>query len=295
MPSAFARIAVPVDGSPASRRGLEIAITLARDGGALSLAGVVDTANLLLPQAEGALNDPGMAIEAAEADMRATVHGALVRVREGGVPGEGFVIYGERVDAFAAFAHEQHAEAIVIGTNGRTGIARAVLGSMTEGLLLTAAMPVIAVHADDAVRDGPVLVAFDGSAPARAAFEVALRVALARGRQLVLAHILTKRESRDEAERALAAAAAPARAAGVSVEVIVGDGYPAAALIAAADGRACSSIVTGTRALPSLERFVLGSVATALVEHAHVPVLIARASSAPVGQSRRSAVTYAKV
>lgn len=295
MPSAFARIAVPVDGSPASRRGLAFAITLARDGGALSLAGVVDAANLLVPQAEGALTDPGLAIEAVEADTRATVRDAVAQVREAGVLVEGFILYGERVNAFAAFAHEQHADAIVIGTNGRTGIARAVLGSMTEGLLLCAEMPVIAVHADDAVRDGPVLVAFDGSAPARAAFDVALHVARARGRRLILAHILTKQQQREEAERFLAAVVEPARAAGVTVEVIVEVGAPASALIAVADRHACSAIVTGTRALPSLERFVLGSVATALVEHAHVPVLVARAPSATAGQSRRSAVTYAKV
>jgi nucleotide-binding universal stress UspA family protein len=295
MPPAFARIAVPVDGSPASRRGLEFAITLARDGGALVLASVVDTADLLLPQAEGALSDPGPAIAAADRDARATVRRAAAHVREAGVSVEGFVLSGERVEAFEAFAHERHAEAIVIGTNGRTGIARAVLGSMTEGLLVSADMPVIAVHADDAVREGPVLVAFDGSAPARAALEVALHIARARGRKLVLAHILTKHQQREEAERALTAVAEPVRTAGVTVEVMVEDGDPAAALIAAADQRVCAAIVTGTRALPSLERFMLGSVATVLVEHAHVPVLVARAPRAPADQSRRSAVTYAKV
>ena len=48
-----------------------------------------------------------------------------------------------------AVAEEVDAEMIVIGTHGRKGIARALLGSVAEKILRTSTRPVLAIHAHD--------------------------------------------------------------------------------------------------------------------------------------------------
>ena len=48
-----------------------------------------------------------------------------------------------------AVAEEVDADMIVIGTHGRKGIARALLGSVAEKILRTSTRPVLAVHAHD--------------------------------------------------------------------------------------------------------------------------------------------------
>ena len=47
-----------------------------------------------------------------------------------------------------AVAEEVDAEMIVIGTHGRKGIARALLGSVAEKILRTSTRPVLAIHSD---------------------------------------------------------------------------------------------------------------------------------------------------
>jgi nucleotide-binding universal stress UspA family protein len=49
-----------------------------------------------------------------------------------------------------AVAEEVDADMVVIGTHGRKGIARALLGSVAEKILRTSTRPVLAIHAHDA-------------------------------------------------------------------------------------------------------------------------------------------------
>jgi nucleotide-binding universal stress UspA family protein len=53
-----------------------------------------------------------------------------------------------------AVAEEVDAEMIVIGTHGRKGIARALLGSVAEKILRTSTRPVLAIHAPRAAKSG---------------------------------------------------------------------------------------------------------------------------------------------
>jgi nucleotide-binding universal stress UspA family protein len=48
-----------------------------------------------------------------------------------------------------AVAEEVNADLIVIGTHGRKGIARALLGSVAEKILRTSTRPVLTIHAND--------------------------------------------------------------------------------------------------------------------------------------------------
>jgi nucleotide-binding universal stress UspA family protein len=57
---------------------------------------------------------------------------------------------GNPVDEVERAAKDLKADLIVVGTHGRRGIARALLGSIAENVIRTSMVPVLAVHAPEA-------------------------------------------------------------------------------------------------------------------------------------------------
>ena len=139
----FNRILVPIDGSPTSSAGLDEAIRLAKlTGGRLRLVHVLD---------ELAFTG-GMEVYGAEVLKRLREGGQKVlaegeRVaKAGGMPVETklFESYGDSLaDLVAKEAAEWPADLIVIGTHGRRGLRRALLGSDAEQIARHATVPVL--------------------------------------------------------------------------------------------------------------------------------------------------------
>ncbi len=76
----------------------------------------------------------------------------LVKAREAqGVPMRGLVRQGDPHRVVNDVAAELGAGLIAIGTHGRKGLSRALLGSVAEKVVRTAHVPVLAVHAPDVV------------------------------------------------------------------------------------------------------------------------------------------------
>jgi nucleotide-binding universal stress UspA family protein len=79
------------------------------------------------------------------------------------------------------------------------------------------------------------------------------------------------------AAQLLAAAKDAASACGVGAHTVhVEDAQPAEAIIATARSRHCDLIVMSSHGRRGLRRFVLGSVATEVIAHSPVPVLVIR-------------------
>jgi nucleotide-binding universal stress UspA family protein len=148
----YQRILVPVDGSPASDKGLREAIALARlTSGRILLLHVVDDMSLLISSAEyaglgadvfNALRDSG---EKLLADAKSAVERA-------GVAAETMLF--ENVDLplwqrVVALVREWRADLVVMGTHGRRGVRRVVLGSDAEQIVRTASVPVLLVRGGD--------------------------------------------------------------------------------------------------------------------------------------------------
>jgi nucleotide-binding universal stress UspA family protein len=64
-----------------------------------------------------------------------------------GVPVDAMLREGAPTEEINAVADLIEADIIVIGTHGRRGLARALLGSVAEGVIRTAHRPVLSVHA----------------------------------------------------------------------------------------------------------------------------------------------------
>lgn len=57
-------------------------------------------------------------------------------------------VNGDPTDAIIRQAHEWHADLIIMGSHGRTGIARIMMGSVAEAVFRSAAVPVLIVKQD---------------------------------------------------------------------------------------------------------------------------------------------------
>lgn len=150
----YQRILVPVDGSPTSDRGLDEAIRLAQlTGGRLRLMHVVDELSLALGNAGGfsmATPDMFQLLRDAGAQILAQ---ARARVEAAALPVDTVLddtLGGRVCDLVVTQAKQWPADLIVIGTHGRRGVGRLVMGSGAEQILRLAPVPVLLVRAAEA-------------------------------------------------------------------------------------------------------------------------------------------------
>jgi nucleotide-binding universal stress UspA family protein len=147
----FQRILVPVDGSGPSKQGLAKATELARALGArVFLLHVAEPVPLAITP-EAAAYSPQLVddIHSAGADILAA---AAAQAKAAGVDCETFQVdaLGPGVPAgILGEAARVHADLIVMGTHGRSGLRRALLGSSAESLVRESTVPVLLVRASD--------------------------------------------------------------------------------------------------------------------------------------------------
>lgn len=81
------------------------------------------------------------------------LNGLAAALRRQDLDLEGLCVTGDPIEAILHHAARWEADVIVVGTKGRSGLARVVLGSVAEGLLRRAGFPVLVVkHAAPFVR-----------------------------------------------------------------------------------------------------------------------------------------------
>jgi universal stress protein A len=136
---------VPIDFSEPSQAALEYAVKLAA-----TLDGRVHVLNVVELQGFH-LSDLGAAMSAEMIDMIvAGNQGAVERLadkyRATGRIGDVVLRTGDPRDVIDAVARELEVDLIVMGTHGRRGLKRLVLGSVAESVLRTASCPVVTVR-----------------------------------------------------------------------------------------------------------------------------------------------------
>jgi len=146
----YQRILVPIDGSATSGRALEEAIKLAEGDARLRLIYVIEEVYPL--DADGyAYIDYAALQEAVRNTGKRALDIAAEKVRQAGRAGEIELLEtdGRRVaTVIDEEAQDWQADLIVIGTHGRSGISRLLLGSVAEGVVRGATVPVLLVRAE---------------------------------------------------------------------------------------------------------------------------------------------------
>jgi nucleotide-binding universal stress UspA family protein len=146
----FRKILVPIDGSAPSRAGLERAIALARSQRArLRLVHVVDDNAVLRAGIEPSVN-VGELLDMLEQDGRKLLAAAEAAARKRGVKADAALReahLGRVADQIVREAVRSRADVIVMGTHGRRGLGRLVMGSDAESVLRESRVPVLLVKA----------------------------------------------------------------------------------------------------------------------------------------------------
>ena len=139
----YRSVLVPTDGSDPASAALDLAVDVARaDEAALHLLSVVDVASL------GVDVRADIAVDSLEESAREILETAERTAAAAGVdPAATRVEFGTAIArAVRSYVADNDVDLIVVGTHGRTGFDRYVLGSVTEKLVRTATVPVLTVR-----------------------------------------------------------------------------------------------------------------------------------------------------
>jgi len=193
--------------------------------------------------------------------------------------------------AIMQYVRERDVDLIAMGTHGRTGVDRYLLGSVTEKVVRLSDVPVLTVpESDDGAVTYPyeeVLVPTDGSDGALAAVAPAIDLAATYDARLHALSVVdtaamgfdvrsaTIAESlEDAAQDAVRAVQSRATAASVGpVETAIVQDTPSQGIRSYVDDHDVDLVVMGTRGHTGVERYLLGSVTEKTVRTSSVPVL----------------------
>ena len=150
----YQRILVPVDGSSTSNRGLAEAIRLAAlTGGRLRLVHVIDELSFALAM-DAYSGYAGDWLKELRAEGARLLEASRAQAAAQGVTVDTVLcdsFKGTVNDQVIAQAVASQAELIVLGTHGRRGLGRWVMGSSAEHILRMSPVPVLLVRAPEAL------------------------------------------------------------------------------------------------------------------------------------------------
>jgi nucleotide-binding universal stress UspA family protein len=194
-------------------------------------------------------------------------------------------------------AEEIGAGLVVLGSRGRGGMRRALIGSVSDSVVRHAHCPVMVVRGEPVVFPTKILLATDGSADAELAASIAADLAASTGSELHVVAVFPaagyvhpyyevrfpeaaeqlRREGREEIQEVLDEQVKRVREAGENIpEAHLRTGEPEKEIVALAEELGVGLIAMGSRGLGGIRRALMGSVSASVVRHAHCPVLMVR-------------------
>ena len=149
----------PTDFSEQARYGFQMACALARDYGArLLVCHVYQPPPVVYGEFGVAPPPPGEAPESLRAQL------ARIRPAEGEVDVQHYLLEGDAAEEIVELARDSLCDLIVMGTHGRTGLGRLLMGSVAEQVMRRAPCPVLTIKA-------PIEAALAGTATTAAGAE----------------------------------------------------------------------------------------------------------------------------
>jgi nucleotide-binding universal stress UspA family protein len=233
-------------------------------------------------------------IDVREADILADLHApqeAAAPVAEPRVQ-ERCVVHPTAANGILSYTAEHDTNLIVMGTHGRSGLRRLVLGSVTEEVVRRAPVPVLTVgrgaKPPERLEGGRLLVPVDFSEQQPRLLAHARELALAYGMSLTLLHVVERTSLPDvygismdapgpgalaeRTEEVLEERAEELREHGIEVEGVVRRGHPAEETLEAAETLDADLLAIATHGRAGVERMLMGSVAEKVIRRAPCPV-----------------------
>lgn len=305
----FHNILVPLDGSLRAERVLSVAARIARSRNAtLTLVRAV-----LNPPEVGAYMIPAVIpddalIEQEEKEAHGYLNSVAASAELRGVTIKTYVAVGVPSQVILDAIRSMHADGVIIGSHGRTGLARWALGSVAQTIVRYSPTPVLLVRqqgaalGDDEDQSRPlrILVPLDGSELAEAALGpaqlVGEAISASRGYELHLVRVIpfinapgadaTRDKARAAASSYLNALAERFKLVAPVTTSIILDGDPADALsrmtrpgeqvTGAPDADGYDIIAMATHGRTGFARMAVGSVTERVLSASIAPALIIR-------------------
>jgi nucleotide-binding universal stress UspA family protein len=219
---------------------------------------------------------------------------------EANVTPEVFIEIGSESDALLRRAEAWEAELIAVGTHGKKGLRRLLLGSLADQIVRSAQCQVLVARPS---REGAVLAATDLTDPGLPAIEAAAAEAERRGRKLVVMHAMEflteadaslgligalpvlETEDTRSVKRALASQIIESALQRLDAkgEIVIADDDAPGETLRLAETLPAELIVVGTHSRSGLARVVVGSRATRIIENAPCSVLVVRQAASAHG------------
>lgn len=292
----FNTLLIPTDGSDtaerAARRGFDLAAAL---GASVHVLSVADSS-----VATGAGYSGDSASIRRKLRAKAEIRATRLRDEATGRGLEATAVTREGIPAkqILEYADEDAVDAIAIGTSGRGGVARALIGSVADKVVRMASVPVITIPTR-AVDDGAhgvesILLPTDGSEAATVAARLGIELAATLEATVHLLSVADSNLERalagviesdgpDSTDRLLEVAgdhlgelATEASAGGLEYVTVTTQGAPGAEIVAYAESEDIDLIAMGTAGRGGFERALVGSVTDEVVRTSPTPVLTVR-------------------
>jgi nucleotide-binding universal stress UspA family protein len=162
MSTSYQRILVPIDGSATATRGLDEAIRLCRaTGGSMRVLHVMDDLVFISGFESGASYARDVYPQLRKRSEQVLEAGRK-RAEAAGVAVDKVLVecYARRTsEVVCEQANAWHADLIVVGTHGRRGVRRMMLGSDAEQIVREAPVPVLVVRAPESAAEAAIAAA----------------------------------------------------------------------------------------------------------------------------------------
>jgi nucleotide-binding universal stress UspA family protein len=291
--SSLKRILAGVDGSESAEQALRFAIERAkRHGATLGLAYTVNRTSVAIATSNPyGYVDPTPMLDAIDEEADTVLESGVSLAKTFDVEANGMKLEGLPADAIVERAKETRADLVVVGTHGRRGIGRVLIGSVAEGVIRTCTTPVFVVpqHVATAGSLNRAVVCIDGSPASELALLFAARIAEIENTRLTLCTVVEPESLTGEFDRArflheemetkaretlVRARERVKTVAAVESQLLHGDAV--AEISSFAQRTSADCIFAGTHGRAGIPRMILGSVASGLLQSSRVPVCTVR-------------------
>lgn len=228
-----------------------------------------------------------------EIGKQACSHAKDMILSEFGIQIEAFVCQGEPHEVLISMAVSKNADLIAMGTHGRKGLKRLIMGSVTAGVILNSPCDVLVVKKPCTTCTGQynaILLPFDNSDFSKKALSRAYALAKEEGSDVTILYVIPRyeemiefmktdsiRESlRDEARKILEAAKNSISGNGTLIKAVVQEGQAAEQIVEVAGKLHNDLIVMGSCGWTGMNKAIIGSTTERVIANAACPVLVVR-------------------
>ena len=239
--------------------------------------------------------------ERVEVEVKRELDAVINRLNKAGVKAESVVSFGKPAEEIVRVAEREGCDLIAMSTHGRNALGRGILGSVTDKIIHSSNLPTLTItperaeeYRENAAAISRILVPLDGSKAAESALPYVEQLARKLGLEIVLVRVVNvvsgfapymdgypyenysdmESDIKSEAVKYLEGIAERLNAKGLKVEWKVLAGATAPSIIGLAKETSQDIIALTTRGRSGITRWIMGSVAEALVRASGDPVLV---------------------